>query len=60
MESQLRNLYGKLKELVDGIEGDVQKADEGNKSAGTRVRKSMQEVKDVCQDIRKEVLAARS
>tara|TARA_R100001082_G_scaffold104228_1_gene75392 strand:+ start:42 stop:242 length:201 start_codon:yes stop_codon:yes gene_type:complete len=34
---------------------DVQKFVEGNNSAGTRVRKYMQEVKHLAQEVRKEV-----
>ena len=48
--------YNKLKELVASAEGDFEKFyDKGNAAAGTRVRKAMQEMKDLAQDIRKEV-----
>ena len=37
-------------------EGDFAKFyDKGNKAAGTRVRKTMQDLKNIAQDIRKEV-----
>ncbi len=52
--------YEQLKELVLGLEGDLTKATGGNKTAGTRVRKAMQEVKSLAQDIRKRILEVRS
>ncbi len=48
--------YSKLKELVVAIEEDFAKFyEKGNKAAGTRARKAMQDVKTLAQDIRKEV-----
>ncbi len=48
--------YEDLKAKVHEIEEDVQKFyDKGNNAAGTRIRKAMQEVKALAQDIRKEV-----
>lgn len=52
--------YERLKELVEAASDDVAKASGGNKAAGTRVRKSMQEIKDAAQTVRKQVLEARS
>ena len=37
--------YETLKRLVTEAEDDVSKAEGGNKAAGTRVRKKMQEIK---------------
>jgi len=51
--------YVKLIEVVDAIKGDVEKAESGNKAATGRVRKSMQEIKSIAQDIRKEMLELR-
>ena len=51
--------YSKLIELVDSIKDDVEKAETGNKAATARVRKVMQEVKNVAQEIRKEMLELR-
>jgi hypothetical protein len=45
--------------LVQEVEEDVRKAEGGNKAAGTRVRKIMQEIKQAAQDVRVAVLAAR-
>lgn len=48
--------FDELKNLVNGLEGDFEKFyDKGNNAAGTRVRKGMQDMKNLAQDIRKEV-----
>ena len=52
--------YELLKRLVAEAEGDYQKAIGGNKAAGTRVRKSMQDIKAQSQAIRVRVLESRS
>ena len=51
-----------LEELLDEMQDEMHSAHEeiekfmgGNKSAGTRVRKSMQSIKTMAQDIRKQV-----
>lgn len=45
--------FDKLKELIASVEPEVLKFEEkGNKSAGTRVRGVMQEIKKLAQDIR--------
>jgi len=51
--------YETLKRLVTEAEEDVNKAIGGNKAAGTRVRKKMQEVKSAAQDVRKKILEGR-
>ena len=51
--------YESLKNLVASIEDDVKKAAGGNRAAGTRVRKEMQDVKNLAQDLRKKILEAR-
>ena len=51
--------YETLKRLVDEAADDVSKAAGGNKAAGTRVRKKMQEIKSAAQDVRKRVLEGR-
>jgi hypothetical protein len=52
--------YLKLKRLVEEIGDDVYKAVGGNKAAGTRVRKVMQDIKNVAQEVRKRVLEMRT
>ena len=51
--------YEALKNLVASVEDDLRKAAGGNKAAGTRVRKAMQDVKNVAQELRKKVLESR-
>ena len=51
--------YLKLKRLVEDVADDVYKAVGGNKAAGTRVRKTMQDIKNSAQDVRKRVLDLR-
>jgi len=51
--------YQKLKQLVDEIDEDVHKAVGGNKAAGTRVRKVMQEIKNTAQEVRRQILDIR-
>lgn len=53
-------LYEKLCALVRDIEDDMKKANGGNKAAGTRVRKAMQEIKETAQEIRAKVLEMRA
>jgi hypothetical protein len=51
--------YEKLRRLVEDVSEDVKKACGGNKAAGTRVRKAMQEIKNTAQEVRKRVLEVR-
>jgi hypothetical protein len=51
--------YEALKKLVDEAADDIQKATGGNKAAGTRVRKKMQEIKAAAQEVRKKILEGR-
>jgi len=55
MSTFFDNLVAKVEETRE----DVQKAEDGNKAATSRVRKAMQEIKNLCQDIRKEMLELR-
>lgn len=51
--------YERLCKLVKDCEEDVKKAAGGNKAAGTRVRKMMQDVRKAAQDLRGAILEAR-
>ena len=51
--------YEDLKRMVEEIEEDIRKAEGGNKAAGTRVRKQMQDIKNLAQDLRKKGLELR-
>ena len=44
-----------LQETLTSVVSDVEKFNNGNKSAGTRIRKAMQTLKGQAQDLRKEV-----
>ena len=52
--------YERLIELVAAVEDDLLKAEGGNKAAGTRVRKQMQDIKAAAQELRKKILEVRS
>jgi hypothetical protein len=48
--------FDEIKNLVMSLEGDFEKFyDKNNQAAGTRVRKGMQDLKTLAQDIRAEV-----
>ena len=56
----MQDEYDRLRQIVETSAEDVAKAVGGNKAAGTRVRKAMQEIKAAAQDVRKKVLETRS
>jgi len=50
------NKFSKVRDLVMSLEGDFEKFyEKGNSAAGTRVRKGMQDLKNLAQELRKEV-----
>lgn len=50
------NKFSSVKDLVMSLESDFEKFyEKGNSAAGTRVRKGMQDLKNLAQDLRKEV-----
>lgn len=51
--------YERMKKLLAEVDDDVKKAVGGNKAAGTRVRKVMQEIKECAQNVRQSVLNMR-
>jgi len=53
--NKLDSLYDELQNIINDSQGDVTKFVEGNNSAGTRVRKAMQTVKALAQEVRVEV-----
>lgn len=53
--------FEQLKEIVMGMEADFGAFyEKGNNAAGTRVRKGMQDLKSLAQDIRTEVQAKKN
>ena len=51
----LNSTFDELQDAINDCQSDLTKFVEGNNSAGTRVRKAMQVVKQLAQDIRVEV-----
>ena len=51
----LNSTFDELQNVINDCQADVTKFVEGNNSAGTRVRKAMQAVKSLAQDVRVEV-----
>ena len=55
----MSKIFDAIKQKVAEAEGDVAKFVAGNSAAGSRVRKAMQELKDLAQAVRKEVLETK-
>ena len=53
--NKLNSLFDDLQNAINDCQSDVTKFVGGNNSAGTRVRKAMQEVKALAQEVRIEV-----
>ena len=53
--NKLDSLFDELQNVINDCQTDVTKFVEGNNSAGTRVRKAMQTVKSLAQEVRIEV-----
>jgi hypothetical protein len=51
----LQELMTVMREEMHSAENEAMKFNSGNKSAGTRVRKHMQNIKTVAQNVRQEV-----
>ncbi len=51
----LEELLDEMQNEMHGAHEDLEKFAGGNKSAGTRVRKSMQSIKSMAQDVRVQV-----
>ena len=51
----LDSLFDDLQDVINDCQTDVIKFIDGNNSAGTRVRKAMQTVKSLAQEVRVEV-----
>lgn len=52
--------FNSLRDAVAAMEADFDKFyNKGNKAAGTRIRKGMQDLKGLAQDIRQDVLAKK-
>ena len=59
----MNNLDSKMNEMMQTLIStavDVEKFHQGNKSAGTRIRAAMQDIKTIAQDVRVEVQAIKN
>ena len=57
----LMNRFSEIRDLIQSLEGDFEKFyDKGNQAAGTRVRKGMQDLKNLAQDIRLKVQESKN
>ena len=54
-ENEVIKLLQKMGNQLNSIELDAEKFVEGNNSAGTRLRKAMQNIKNIAQQVRVEV-----
>ena len=60
-ENKVSQLFEEIKSTIEETQTDVDKfSEKGNGSAGTRVRKAMQVVKGLSQEIRKEISAQKN
>ena len=55
MENKVSKLFDEMQNILNDSQNDVNKFCEGNNSAGTRVRKTMQAIKALAQEVRTEV-----
>lgn len=53
--TELQRMYNNMLVALEQGISDLEKFEDGNYSAGTRVRKSMQTIKDLAQKVRVEV-----
>ena len=53
--NKLNSEFDELQDAINDCQSDVTKFVEGNNSAGTRVRKAMQTIKSLAQEVRVEV-----
>lgn len=48
--------FDDIKNVIEGVEGDMNKFyEKGNKAAGTRARKGLQELRKLAQEVRLEI-----
>ena len=55
MDNKVFDTWTELSQIVDGGQEDLTRFMHGNKSAGTRLRKRMQRIKQLAQQVRIEV-----
>jgi len=60
MENEVTNLLRNMAEQFQDAAHDAEKFTSGNNSAGTRVRKAMQNIKNLAQQVRLEVQSQKN
>lgn len=55
----MSKIFDEIKQKIAEVESDVRKFNDGNNAAGGRVRKAMQDIKKLAQDLRQEVLTVK-
>jgi len=60
MENEVTNLLKNMAEQFHEATNDAMKFESGNNSAGTRVRKAMQNIKNLAQQVRLEVQSQKN
>ena len=60
MENEVTSLLKNMAEQFHGATNDAMKFEGGNNSAGTRVRKAMQNIKNLAQQVRLEVQSQKN
>ena len=58
--SEIRETLENISEQLADATNDAEKFDAGNNSAGTRVRKAMQNIKSLAQNVRLEIQAQKN
>ena len=56
----MSKIFETIQQTVADVAADVEKFTSGNNAAGGRVRKAMQDLKNLAQDLRKEVLEVKN
>jgi hypothetical protein len=51
--------FNRLQEVIAAVSPEIERAEGGNKAAGVRARKSMNEIKKIAQEIRVKLLEKR-
>ena len=59
-ENEVIKLLQKMGNELNSVEVDAEKFVEGNNSAGTRLRKAMQNIKNIAQQVRVEVQSQKN
>jgi hypothetical protein len=56
----MSKIFESIKQKMNEVESDVAKFYEGNNAAGARVRKAMQDLKSMAQELRQDVLEVKN